>query len=262
MRGYQVKSRELLKLRLVSKRWKRVVESSIQNHADRHPINSGNGNPPTEAWQTGEGLPVNPFNSNPMYKYPFGATVFRTTGQITEFLNEMANYKGNPFPGKYVHFEIEETSEKMCQEFVKKGSQLLETFGEHVVVLKWELEDGGDHVLKMCKNVLKGLSSVPNLQSLKIWSCSNTYFDGTNAYFSKPRNLRLFPKLEKLESFDWQFDMLNLIRSSWADQMIGLYGGGGGKQTRLRKLTIHHKDWEKEMAANLIDLTELHLLRD
>lgn len=45
-------------------------------------------------------------------------------------------------------------------------------------------------------------------------------------------------------------------RSSWVDQMNGLYGSGGG----LRKLALSLQHWNAEMASNFKNLTELYLI--
>ncbi len=253
----------LLKLRLVSKRWKNSVEWCIETHADRHPIITGSENG-KELAPAAVGLPINHFNyNNRIVKYHLGATVFTTCQEISDFQNEMANFQGNPFPGKYVNVTFNKLPSH-AGDFVIKAMELLKKFGQYVRILELVIWQDGYCNLEICKAVLKGLTSAPYLQSLKIWSdgLSSRNMKATDAFFSEAANLALFPKLDKLESFDWQVGTKDLLgRSPWVDTMIDLYGGRGSQPNVLRKLALELKYWDSEtMATNLKNLSELDLV--
>lgn len=76
----------------------------------------------------------------------------------------------------------------------------------------------------MCKSIVKGLSSVPNLKSLKIWGLLDNNYEAADDYFRDAVNMGLFPKLEHLESFDWQV-VMHFGRCGWVDQLSNFYGG-------------------------------------
>lgn len=177
----------------------------------------------------------------------------------------MANYEGNLFPGKYVNFKVGPDFTGSFQEFLTEAVELLLKFGEHVLVLSWEIDDSECH-LEMCKAILKGLSHAPNVQSLKIWGSldgrrinAEPNLTNSNEYFSKAESLDLFPKLKYLESLQWELFM-DSGSCKWMDQMINYYGGGCGKGNGLRKLSLENNRWNAGKAVNLKNLAEMHLI--
>ncbi len=68
---------ELFKLRVMSKRWKNAVYSSLQNHSDRHPPLPLDNN--TTENKSLALIPENHFNYHRMQKFHMGATVAKGT---------------------------------------------------------------------------------------------------------------------------------------------------------------------------------------
>lgn len=154
--------KELFKLRLVSKRWRRAVERSLETHADRQPLS-----PRGQNGSSVGTLAENHFSYHRIRDYPLGASRFEQARDIDTFLEQMGDYEGNPFPAHSVHLQNSWDSD--FGEPVAKMVVLLERFGEHVRDLEMEnlgyrFGEAGD--LEVCRNILKCLTLAPNLSSL------------------------------------------------------------------------------------------------
>lgn len=233
-------SRELLKLRLVSKRWKKTVNRSLESNTDLHP-------PPSPA------IPENHFNYNSMSSFHFGVSIFRTAHQIDTFMQQMSQHKGNPFPASSVLISTYPQFNKVSQLQVL---DMLEKFGKYVLVL--EIQISGHHFrynhLELPKYLLKCLSLVPNLRSLTLAGKMNGVPNSLPQMFSEnPKSQKWFPSLPNLETFNFKVDIW--LALGWTNGLIGTYG------KNVRNLTIPLEDyWILDKPTHLKNLSELNLL--
>lgn len=117
----------------MSKRWKKAVELSLENHSDRHP-------PLPQDQKTSNPLviiPENHFGYHRMQIFHMGATIFHQAKHVDQFLSEMGNHKGNPFPGRFVFINGLMFDPKASEDtlFSNKAVELLQKFGKHIFVL-------------------------------------------------------------------------------------------------------------------------------
>ncbi len=234
------------------------MENSLQNHADRHPhLPRGNTGHTESNVVT---IPENHFNYHHIWlDCRLGSSILHEAKDINNFLQEMANHHGNPFPGKSVVLPIWQKSN--FRQAIASCVTLLERFGEHVLDLEIEYRAYGDAAgdLELCRNILRCLALVPNLRSLIF---SGQLFcwvdDETNEFFGTPESQALFPELVNLKRFEWRvrFDE----ESNWTSRMVETYG----KKNGLRKLAIPlNPSWTENLASHpSIQLTELHLFLD
>lgn len=255
-------SDELLKLRLVSKRWKRAVERSLENHAGRHPVLPRGKNGELE--QSVVTLPENHFSYHRIRQCHLGVCRFAEPGDIESFLQRMGDYQGNPFPGKSV-LVVKQFIRKNCYQGFEDTEVLLERFGEHVRELEMKnynyetlmglwFEKNCD--LEMLLSMLKCLTLVPNIRSL-IFSGAMFSVDDPerDAFFGDPESQDLFPVLQNLERFECRVKYR--VGSAWIARMVENYGKWGG----LRKLGISLNLLETLDLASFqaIHLMELHI---
>jgi len=155
-----MRSQELLKLRLASKRWKTAVEKTLENHPVRHPL---------MARDKTEPISENHFNYHRIRNYPLGASKFEQADDIDKFLEEMANFQGNPFPGKSVIVGVYEDDDANFPKIIANLVVLLKKFGKHVLHLHLEFDidvEVEQYIanLELYTNFLICLYHVPNLK--------------------------------------------------------------------------------------------------